>query len=130
VLLGSAGGYSVVEALPETGRTHQIRVHAAELGFPVVCDGLYGSGDPLMLSAIKRNWRGDPFDEKPLLARLALHAASLSLPRALLSDKTPTHASDGDALALRAGLPRDMTALLKQMEKNCPGGAFFQFLPR
>jgi RluA family pseudouridine synthase len=40
-LLGSAGNYSVLEALPETGRIHQIRVHLAALGHPVVCDELY-----------------------------------------------------------------------------------------
>jgi 23S rRNA (cytosine1962-C5)-methyltransferase len=41
-LVGSQGGRTVVEAEPVTGRTHQIRVHAAELGFPVLGDVLYG----------------------------------------------------------------------------------------
>ena len=40
--LFSAGNYSVVEAHPQTGRTHQIRVHLSALGFPIVCDPLYG----------------------------------------------------------------------------------------
>jgi RluA family pseudouridine synthase len=100
-LLGSAGNLSVFEAFPETGRTHQIRVHAAALGFPVVCDSLYGKDKPVLLSAIKKNWRGDLLEEKPLLARLGLHAAELSLP----SSQT-----------LCAPLPRDMTALIKQMK--------------
>jgi RluA family pseudouridine synthase len=103
VLLGSAGNYSVIEALPETGRTHQIRVHAAALDHPVVCDSMYGTGKPVMLSEIKRNWHGDPYDEKPLLARLGLHAAELALPK--------------ESLSLNAPLPRDMTALINQIKK-------------
>jgi RluA family pseudouridine synthase len=106
-LLGSAGNYSVLEVFPETGRTHQIRVHAAALGYPVVCDSLYGSGKPVFLSSIKKNWRGDPLDEKPLLARLGLHAADIFLPAV----------ADQAVLAIQAPTPRDISALLKQMKK-------------
>jgi RluA family pseudouridine synthase len=127
-LLGSAGNLSVLEALPETGRTHQIRVHAAALGFPLACDPLYGnatdaSGDnaagtvrPVMLSAIKKNWRGDPFEEKPLLARLGLHAEALSLP--MREEPAPIP-------RIRAPLPKDMASLIKQMEKLAISVDFF-----
>jgi len=101
-LLGSAGNYSIVEALPETGRTHQIRVHLAALGYPVLCDELYGSPKPVFLSTLKRDWRGDPWEERPLLARLGLHAAEVELP---------------GGLVVRAPLPRDMKSLISQMEK-------------
>ena len=103
-LLGSAGNYSILEAFPETGRTHQIRVHLAALGHPVVCDEFYGSVKPVLLSAIKRGWQGNPKEERPLLSRLGLHAAELCIP---------------DYVSLKAPLPRDMTALIKQMEKAC-----------
>ena len=110
-LLYSAGNYSVFEAMPETGRTHQIRVHAAALGFPIVCDSLYGANQrfadrPVLLSSIKKNWRGNPQEEKPLLARLGLHAAELFLPTA-----------EGE-IKLCAPLSRDMASLISQIEKN------------
>jgi RluA family pseudouridine synthase len=110
-LLGSAGNYSVLEVFPETGRTHQIRVHAAALGFPVVCDSLYGSDKPVFLSSFKKNWRGNPLDEKPLLARLGLHAAELFLPAAAVSGGGQI------AFAMKAPTPRDVSATLKQMKK-------------
>jgi 23S rRNA pseudouridine1911/1915/1917 synthase len=112
-LLGSAGNYSVLEARPETGRTHQIRVHAAALGFPVACDPLYGNDKPVLLSSFKRNWRGDPVAEKPLLARLGLHAEELFIPA-----QHPGNTPGFEALGLHAPLPRDMAALIKQMEKQ------------
>jgi 23S rRNA-/tRNA-specific pseudouridylate synthase len=111
-LLGSAGNHSVLEALPETGRIHQIRVHLAALGHPVVCDELYGNAKPVLLSAIKRGWRGDPLEERPLLSRLGLHAAELFIPGYVGKN---TEAAKG--LSLKAPLPKDMSALIHQMEK-------------
>jgi 23S rRNA pseudouridine1911/1915/1917 synthase len=107
--LGGTGNYGIVEALPETGRTHQIRVHLASMGHPVVCDPLYGSTKPVLLSSFKRDWRGDPLDERPLLDRLGLHAAELTL---------PSFPNENGSLRLVAPLPRDMAALIKQMEKQ------------
>ena len=100
--LNSAGNYSVLEAMPMTGRIHQIRVHAAAIGHPVVCDSLYGKETPVKLSSFKRGYRGDKNEERPLLARLGLHAKELLLP---------------DGKELTADLPKDMSSLIKQMEK-------------
>ncbi len=99
----SAGNYSVMEARPVTGRIHQIRVHLAGLGHPVVCDSIYGNEKPVKLSSFKRAYRGDPHEEKPLLARLGLHALELTLP---------------DGQVLTAPLARDIAALIKQMNKK------------
>ncbi len=54
---------SYLEARPETGRTHQIRVHLKHLGYPVICDPLYAKGRPCLFG----------------LTRPALHAFSLAL---------------------------------------------------
>jgi 23S rRNA pseudouridine1911/1915/1917 synthase len=134
-LLGSAGNYSVIEALPETGRTHQIRVHLAALGHPIVCDSLYGKSagrsveKGILLSSFKKGWRGDPLDEQPLLDRLGLHAAALTLPdfeqggETVSADSVSAMHTGGRTFS--APLSRDMSALLKQMEKSS-GNAFLE----
>jgi 23S rRNA pseudouridine1911/1915/1917 synthase len=76
----------------------------------VVCDPLYGvrsSPKPVYLSNFKKGWRGDPLKERPLLERLGLHAAKLTLPYPPVSE----------GLTLSAPLSRDMAALIRQMEK-------------
>jgi RluA family pseudouridine synthase len=114
--LGGAGNYSVIEARPETGRTHQIRVHLASLGHPIACDPFDGSDKPVLLSSFKPGWRGDPLDERPLLRRLALHAAGLVLPAAAGAELPAV-----EAIRLCAPLHRDMAALIRQMEKQAGG---------
>ena len=129
-LLCSAGNYSIIEAIPETGRTHQIRVHLAALGHPVVCDELYGNPKPVKLSSFKRRWQGDPLEERPLLSRLGLHASELFIPTYAAPAGIKGTSEGGDTktylentnngeegLKLKAPLPRDMAALVKQIEK-------------
>lgn len=64
--LEALGEYTLVEARPVTGRTHQIRVHLASIGHPVAGDRTYGP---------RASWRS----LAPHLARHFLHAGSLSL---------------------------------------------------
>lgn len=80
------GKHSIVEAMPVTGRTHQLRVHFSHLGAPIVGDELYGK-------------------ETELIARHALHAAALSFPHPLANEK----------ISLRAPLHDDMKALIKAL---------------
>lgn len=81
---------SLVEVGLETGRTHQIRVHFAEAGFPLLSDSLYG---------IKRAQRPE------LIARQALHAWKLAF----------THPRTRKALSFTAKPPRDFAAALKRL---------------
>jgi RluA family pseudouridine synthase len=68
-VLKTAGNLALVLAQPVTGRTHQIRVHLAESGFPVLNDWLYGSisdaDGPLALRAVALAYR-DPFTGRPV----------------------------------------------------------------
>lgn len=74
-------GFTLMHCMPLTGRTHQIRVHLAGAGFPLLVDPLYGHRVELPLSEIKRGYRQKPGrPERPLLARLSLHALRLTLP--------------------------------------------------
>jgi RluA family pseudouridine synthase len=109
-VLERLGRYALVEAKPRTGRTHQIRVHAVSLGIPVVADALYGDGKPVLLSALKRGYKGDPHTERPLLARLGLHASCITL----------RHPVSKESLTVSAGYPRDFAATLKQLRKLSP----------
>ncbi len=76
-------GLSLVKLLPETGRTHQLRVHMASIGCPLAGDWLYGTEDPA------------------LIARPALHSCALTL----------VHPVTGEVLRLTAPLPADMARL-------------------
>ncbi|GIX36521.1 MAG: pseudouridine synthase [Lysobacteraceae bacterium] len=93
-VLGRPGGHSYVEVAIETGRTHQIRVHAAHLGHPVAGDPKYGDAEA------NRTLRGLG------LRRLFLHAASL---RFRLPDRD-------EETVLDAPLPQELKAVLQRLE--------------
>jgi len=84
-----AAGLALVEARPETGRTHQIRVHLASAGFPLAVDPDYGDEGPVAVGAA-------------VLDRTPLHAARLEL----------RHPATGEPLTLEAPLPADLVAVL------------------
>ena len=83
-VLAVGNGHTLVEAAPITGRTHQLRVHFAYLGYPITGDDLYGT-------------------PSSLIDRHALHARSLSFP--LPSNEEP--------ISLTAPLPEDFARLLR-----------------
>lgn len=78
------GALTLLRVLPQTGRSHQIRLHLAAIGHPLVGDWLYGKADPA------------------LIGRPALHSSVLRL----------KHPVTGEALCITAPLPADMRALV------------------
>ena len=92
---------SLVRCRLETGRTHQIRVHLAHAGHPLLGDGVYGSSHAA--SAGKLN----PAARESLarLSRQALHAETLGF----------EHPETGDPMLFRSSLPEDMQDLLNKI---------------
>jgi 23S rRNA pseudouridine955/2504/2580 synthase len=99
--------HTLVECHPITGRMHQIRIHLSCLKAPIVHDETYG-GKPVYLSEIKRNFNlKKDTEEQPLIQRVALHASSLTF--SLLN---------GETVTVEAPMPKDMRALINQLETN------------
>jgi 23S rRNA pseudouridine1911/1915/1917 synthase len=73
-------GHALVEASPETGRQHQIRVHLAALGHPIVGDKLYGAGEALFMRACDEGVTPELLEAFDGLPRHALHAHRLTFP--------------------------------------------------
>ncbi len=94
-------GFIAIRLLPKTGRTHQIRLHMAHIGCPVLCDKLYGGRSVITRGEL----RGQSPDGDPLLCRHALHARRLTI----------THPNSGQPLTLEAPLPSDMSRVLDEL---------------
>lgn len=70
--------FSVIRAIPHTGRTHQIRVHLADAGYPIVGDKIYGPNEQFYLEFIETGWT-PRLEAELLLPRHALHSSRLSV---------------------------------------------------
>jgi 23S rRNA pseudouridine1911/1915/1917 synthase len=95
-------GFTLLEIELKTGRTHQIRVHLTQMGWPLAGDDLYGGrhltiGD---VAGTRRSGARSPRD--PLITRQALHAALLSI----------RHPGSGARVTYTSPLPPDMAGLV------------------
>lgn len=90
-------GFALVTVKPKTGRTHQIRVHMAHIGCPVVCDRLYSGHARLTMNDLNRDG-----DQTVLLDRQALHAMKISF----------DHPATGERMVLESKMPDDVARLL------------------
>jgi 23S rRNA pseudouridine1911/1915/1917 synthase len=98
------GKFAVLELKIETGRTHQIRVHMASLGHPVVGDSVYGA--PASLYALSNKKRAAGMPVALALGRNFLHSANLEL----------LHPKTGEKLKFASSLPEDLESLLRNIE--------------
>lgn len=102
-VLERAGDRTLVQLWPETGRQHQLRVHLASLGHPILGDKLYGpEGHDLFQELIDAGAMSDSLSERLGHHRHALHAAELSV----------DHPRTGARVTFTAPLPLDLIALL------------------
>lgn len=100
-VLRHGSGRCLVEVRPKTGRTHQIRVHMAAIGCPLVGDKLYGGDEQLFLHQLAGTLTDD-HRERLGLDRHALHAHRLTFFHPMLDRE----------MTLTAPLPADMAALV------------------
>ena len=124
-------GYTLLRCEPLTGRTHQIRVHLREIGFPLVVDPMYGRRRALSLSEFKRDYRRKAGAvESPLIERLTLHARRIEFPDVRTIPDAGNEGANAEALrdvlsaaarlSVEAPIPKDLARVLKQMAKVRP----------
>ena len=114
-LVNRFGKFTLVRVRIETGRTHQIRVHMASIGHPVVGDTLYGGAGQLTdqvasQAAQSKAARRKAEPERLRLGRNFLHAARLEF----------THPVTGKQLVLEAPLPEELESFLARLEGGAP----------
>lgn len=104
-------GYALLQLMPKTGRTHQLRVHLSLIKHPVVSDVIYG-GKSMTLFQLANGRPLEPDDaplmpDEPIIDRQALHAARLEL----------HHPTTGKPMNFEAPLPPDIRRLVQLLEQ-------------
>jgi 23S rRNA pseudouridine1911/1915/1917 synthase len=105
--------HALCVAHPETGRQHQIRVHFAALGHPIVGDKLYGAGEELFMRACDEGVTPELLAAFDGLPRHALHAHRLTFP----------HPADGRPVTVESPWPPDLAAHVEELTRPLPAPA-------
>jgi 23S rRNA pseudouridine1911/1915/1917 synthase len=115
-------GYTLVKIIPETGRTHQIRVHMKTIGHPIVADSEYSNTDTCYLEDLMRPDSNTEMlniekakelcnnNDKPIISRQALHAYKINF----------FHPVFNKAMEFTAEIPEDMLNLITILRKLTP----------
>ena len=99
---------TLLECALITGRHHQIRVHCAAIGHPLIVDPIYGNLSDFKLSTIKRRYNLRKNEvEKPIISRVSVHSKSLGF----------THPSTNEKVMFESVYPKDFSALIQVLEK-------------
>jgi len=96
-------GFSLLKLTPQTGRTHQIRVHLSYIKHPIVADDMYGG-------KLIYPWQlqdAESASQDPIINRVALHASTLEF----------KHPTTNEIVKFEAPLPEDMQNLLDMLRK-------------
>jgi len=104
-VLRSFAEHALVEASPETGRQHQIRVHLASVGHPIVGDKLYGASEQAFMDYCDTGLTPELLAAFDGLPRHALHAARLCFP----------HPRTREPVTIESPLPEDLVAYMKEL---------------
>ena len=101
-------GFALLDCLPRTAVASQVRIHLATAGLPLAVDSAHDGADGLMLSSFKAGYHpSHKHPERPLIARLTLHAANVGFP----------HPRTGMPLGFESPWPKDFRAALQQLQK-------------
>lgn len=105
-VVGRHGRFTQVRVRPKTGRTHQIRVHLAHVGAPIICDRLYAGHSEITGSML--DGQNSQHHEAPILTRQALHARRLTL----VNPQTEKE------MTFEAPIPQDMRRVIDHLEST------------
>ena len=107
-VLEKYSGTSLVECNLITGRHHQIRVHCAAIGYPLLVDELYGSSKEFFISSIKRKFKlKKNSEEKPIISRITMHSYQIEF----------LHPATNLPVTFNSEYPKDFRALLQVLRK-------------
>lgn len=101
-------GFGLWTATTTFDRMHQLRVHAVEVGLPIIGESRYGAVPSVYLSEVKKDYRTTTWrPELPLYGELCLHLSQITFPDA-----------DGTRRTLEAPLPKPFAVLLKRLDEH------------